>query len=306
MRPNSELSWLKQVAHRMSRSGSILNPMRKARAPLPFSLAFRAEAALMRTVERLEGILGAAALSCLTPSELSALTRQLYARGGPGRVDDLHPWESDWFAFGLPSAPSKILVGGAGSGREARHLQSRGHKVFGFDPVLKFLREADLPQQVSLVRGSYEALVNPHGEPEHSFVEWVESHSPYDAVLLGWVSFTHLPDARTRQALLQRLTRLCPDGPILVSFWLQSEGRGAGRPRGRLWDATGRLAARLRRNVISAEPGDLMTHRGFVHLFTESELRQLAARANLSLDPLGARGLYATCPHVTLRPIKGS
>jgi hypothetical protein len=193
------------------------------------------------------------------------------------------------------------LVGGAGRGREARHLQQLGHTVFGFDPVMEFVRQARPLSGVSLMRGSYEALVAPQDARERAFCNWVEANAPYDAVLLGWVSFTHLPDPTARLALLNRLAQLCPAGPILASFWLRSEGRGEERPRGYLWRAAGRVSARVRPNFVPPEPGDLVTHRGFVHLFTHDELKRLAASAELTLDPEGAPGSVGTCPHVTLR-----
>lgn len=275
--------------------------MRQTRAPLVFRLAFRFEAACLRAVQRLEGALGTAALHVLTPRELSALTRDLYAASEPSAAEGLHPWEADWFAQALPQEPGKILVGGAGQGREARHLRRLGHSVFGFDPVMKFVRQAARDSGASVVRGSYEALVTPQSASERAFAGWVEANAPYDAVLLGWVSFTHLPDRKTRQALLSRLAKLCPSGPILLSFWLSSEGRGQNHPRGRVWSGAGRLTSKLRPDFVPPEPGDLFTHRGFVHLFSEGELEELAEAASLTLDPRGARGSVGTCPHATLR-----
>ena len=166
---------------------------------------------------------------------------------------------------------------------------------------MHFLRTSQLAERISLVRGSYEALVAPRDEKQRRFAKWAESHAPYDAVLLGWVSFTHLPDPQVRKALLTRLAELCPDGPILLSFWLRSEGRGRGAARRRLWRVAENLTARLRPEFVAPEPGDLVTHRGFVHLFTEAELTALAASANLKVDSRGARSALGTCPHVTLR-----
>jgi hypothetical protein len=52
----------------------------------------------------------------------------------------------------------------------------------------------------------------------------------FDAVLLGWGSLSHVLSPAHRALVLQALDRLCPEGPLLVSFLPRSFGEGrAGR-----------------------------------------------------------------------------
>jgi hypothetical protein len=169
-------------------------------------------------------LVGRGAVAALSVAELEALTVRLYdLRSRHARRDrrGLFWWEDRWFRRRLPPAPARILVGAAGSGREVRALLKAGYEVDAFDPCRRALRlcEAEVGGRGVVLRGNYEALCGAvlRGE-RNSPLESLASRR-YGGILLGWGSLSHVlrPEARTR--LLRTCHRLCPDGPILASFW---------------------------------------------------------------------------------------
>jgi len=102
----------------------------------------------------------------------------------------------------------------------------------------------------------------------------------YDAVILGWESFSHVVDREMQADLLRALDRICPHGPILASFW-QSSGPGpvdVGKAE-RMGRSIGRSLMRLRGfRAATTSQVVFTTHAGFAYLFTEEEPRLLAER----------------------------
>ena len=143
---------------------------------------------------------------------------------------------------------------------------------------------------------SYQDLLAPLPPPAASQLLARE----YDAVILGWGSISHVLEARTRTQLVQLCARLCPRGPILLSFAFGSETEAARQSRAFALGA--RLGARLARlrdlqAPQAAERERFWPHAGFVHLFSAQELQQLAAAAGRR--PQLREGPY---PHAVLRP----
>lgn len=266
--------------------------------------SFRALAMGNRQLGRVETLLASLALRALDARALRDLTVSLYGARGGHLEDGLFDWEERWFDADLPPRPGKILVGGAGTGRELRHLARLGHALVAFDPVPSFLArartmEGGAPSPVILA-GAYEDLVEPETECARGFASAVESHAPFDAVLLGWGSFTHLVTARDRQALLEKLRTLCPSGPLLGSFWTRADDAPPRTGRSiRLGRRLGALLAGSR--PPCTEPDDVIRgHCGFAHLFTPTELHALARSAGYEVRRLEAgRGIYG---HMTLWP----
>ncbi len=58
-------------------------------------------------------------------------------REGPD-ARDLRPWEQDLVA-NLPAPPARVLLGGAGAGREAYALEALGYTVVAFDPAKRLV-----------------------------------------------------------------------------------------------------------------------------------------------------------------------
>ena len=83
---------------------------------------YLAQSAVDRQWDRVRAFVEGVTLGGLSPEGLTRLTSQLYALHGADdwRVDaGLNSWEGPWFEADLPEPPARILVGGAGKGREA-------------------------------------------------------------------------------------------------------------------------------------------------------------------------------------------
>lgn len=226
------------------------------------------------------------ALGALTDHELSDLTSDRFARGKP-TADRLHPWEGPWLERDLPPAPARVLVGGAGRGREVRWLEARGYEVVAFDP-------AHEPRD-GVLRLGYEDLSSDDPGPRAAAVAAIRAAAPFDAVLLGWTSFTHLPGEARRLATLKALREL-GDGPLLLSYWHRDGDRlGVGRAS-RIGRRIGRLVPGAR--VPERAADRVVTQAGYAHLFSDDELDALAAAAGYRC----ARSLEGF-PHATLTPL---
>ncbi len=265
--------------------------------------------ALRRRLEQLAKIIEAAALAGLSKEALHRLTVAIYDRKGVFRTDKgLFVWEQEWFAADLPRPPAKLLVGGAGSGREIVTLTAAGYQILAFDPAPQFVRHARGLAHLGstdFIEASYEDLVFGDTMRAGKLRTAIERFGVFDAVIFGWGSFTHIMDAATRARLLERLHPLCPIGPVLLSFWVRTEpdSRLAKGRAARLGAALGRAIGPAAHQRYVAEAGDIVTSQaGFGHFFTWAEIADLAAQCGYEVHLKSqddARRLY---PHVTLRP----
>jgi hypothetical protein len=106
----------------------------------------------------------------------------------------------------------------------------------------------------------------------------------YAAVLLGWGSLTHVIDPSERARLFRALDILCPDGPLLASFWCTNgfapETAESGRPE-RWAYALGRFVARLRGiHPQHSYPQSFKLQRGFGYTFEPKEIDDLGLLIN--------------------------
>jgi len=272
----------------------------------------RTAARSMRLIDRAQsalleisgGLLGAA----LTPDELDYVTLRLYAldTSSYDSARGLFPWEREWYADSLPAAPARLLVTAAGRGREVRALRELGYEVDAFEPVPAFAEAcAALPGDGETVVTDYaglcRALLDDGAGPAARF-----AGRTYDAVILGWGSFTHLLDATAQRRVLAAAAELTPHGPILASFFAvpaslfaaASDKRPPLRRSRRLGAAAGRPAGRLRGLPAAPPDLELYWHLGFVRRFTEAEFREMA-------DALGRRlewGDPSAYGHAVLAP----
>lgn len=233
----------------------------------------------------------------LTPGEKSDLTVRLYGHGKFAYGATLAPWEREWFEHVLPTAPARVLLGAAGDGREAQWLLEAGYTVDAFEPSAKHARELSrsLSGRAETERASYEELIAAAGGAQNALRPWTLRR--YDAVILGWGSFTHVIDPGDHARLLSVCDMLAPEGPILASFWLHVEGGAPMRSRARALGATmGKRLGRIRGTDERVPDGELFrTHCGFIYEFTRSEIEAHAAAIGRSVE----WGEYGY-PHVTL------
>jgi hypothetical protein len=258
-------------------------------------------------IDRLGHFLSGLSLGLLSPEQKSELTVYLYNARGEYQVRDLFDWEEPWFAQDLPPS-GKILFGGAGSGREVGHLLTRGYSIYAFDPasayVKKARREYPNPALLGYSCLSYEQLaLQQNGR---AVLDDLHKHAPYDAVVLGWGSLTHVPSANLRTVLFRVLQTLCPTGPLLFSFWMGSQDTQPVRPK--TWQLGFRLAQRLTGKQLDPRDcalDDVLSRCGFGHSFTLPEIHLLAEETHYQIKrlPTGASDTY---PHATFVPRGGA
>jgi hypothetical protein len=245
------------------------------------------------------------ALHTLDGDERSALTEQLYARSPHGQRTELFAWEQGWLERSLPPAPARVLVGGAGHGREVRHLIARGYDVYAFDPIRA---HAKGEQRFTLRYEQLARALAAEGELDPAALaasRALTAAAPFDAVLLGWLSLSHVTEARDQEALFTALDWLAPRAPILASFWMTGMRRAQNGTAHALGAALGARvrALRARTPLERAQhepPPDIerlrcLPHAGFVYLFDHTRLEALARCAQRTLDLQEA----ADCPHAT-------
>ncbi len=119
----------------------------------------------------------------------------------------------------------------------------------------------------------------------------------YDAVILGWESLSHVVDREMQADLFKCLDRICPDGPILASFWQRSGEAPAGVGKAeRIGRSIGRTLMRLRGSrAATTDQVVFTTHAGFAYVFAEEEPRLLAERVGRTI----ASEANDEFPHVT-------
>lgn len=190
----------------------------------------------------------------------------------------LFNWEAEAWSRAFPAAPGRVLVGGAGGGREAFALAERGYEVVAFDPsarlVASMAAHAAVPPpgtgRVEALLGRYEDLPVLRAAGDASVRVDLRERPAFDAALLGWTSYSHIRQAAERVRALRQMAALT-SGPMLVSFYLGRDARPS-VPRRRL----------IRRLGFSGRDR-FTTHVGFYHLSTAEELRAEAREAGLNV-----------------------
>jgi hypothetical protein len=236
------------------------------------------------------------ALACVAPHRWRSVVADRY---GPqvGPYGDraylqsgLFDWERAAVEEFFPRAPARVLVGGAGAGRETLALTALGHQVAALEPsrplyeaLVRHVAELDPP--VPTACADYEALIaaverGAAGQAGSALSGLASAR--YDAVLLGFGSISYVAQADVRARLFATLARLCPAGPVLLSFESAqpAEGKIA---------ALARMARRLLRRLPGAHPvddGDRLGPFGFEHAYSDDEIRGLAEGAGYDVARL--------------------
>jgi SAM-dependent methyltransferase len=243
----------------------------------------------------------------LDPKERDAVTQHAYRAqraylpGGTTFERGLFDWERALLERAEVPREGRVLLAAAGGGRELAALLARGYDVTAFEPN-PVLREgaaqvaAGAPGRARVLDGVYADMVaaldgrGPLAE--------LRARSPFDLVVLGWGSITHVLDEDARDALLRAARSLAPDAPVITSFFLRPEGAPGGRTeRARaairaVFSAVGAPNATIPPGLAYESGG------GFVHAFTESEVQAMAHRAGYAVAALDA----SPFPHALLVP----
>jgi hypothetical protein len=262
-----------------------------------FILAMRR---LDRAYRRLDQLRSTAILAIASDAALDRFNAwtyegsESYRPGSEGFRTDLFPWEEEAIERFFPRPPARVLVGGAGAGREPLALARLGYDIVAFEPAEELARAmADAAAAEGLGVDSYvggydelQALVGMPGGAVRS----AESLGPFDAAIAGWGSFTHVRTRAQRVATLRALGRVTT-GPLLVSFIVvRADGdAGGGRLKRRLLARHGR------------EPHDRFSmFMGFQHPVSPGEVTALAAEAALDVVQLDFGGA-TLAPYAVLR-----
>lgn len=260
---------------------------------------------IRRGVEQAEFGLSGFLTTTLNEREKAALTAAIYDRQATGpSTTALFPWESRWFAARLPPAPATLLLGAAGEGRELRELVAMGYTVDAFEPAASAAKLAtDGNDGRAVLVGDYESFSAAILDGQNNALAPL-ARRRYAAVLFGWGSLSHVLSAAQRQRLIASSLRVCPQGPLLASFWLSEAPRQAGRAE-RLGARIGAGLRRLRSAADEQTPFDphetFHSFCGFGHHFTRDEIDALA-------NVVGRRVIWESgfYTHVTFVPPSGS
>ena len=207
-------------------------------------------------------------------NDLTYASQHVYDAGSHTFRAELFNWEADLIARVLPAAPARILVGGAGGGREAFALAERGYAVTAFEPSIPLARSMAARAQVDSAAvdawvGRYEQLPRVTST-DGTAVRDLSTSAPFDAAILGWTSFSHLRGRDARIATLRGFAGLAR-GPVAFSFYLDRTLPRSPARAGRVLSALGLPSS-----------GDRFTpHVGFFHLSRREELEGEVASAGL-------------------------
>jgi hypothetical protein len=208
-------------------------------------------------------------------NDLAFGTTERYTAGTDIFRNRLFRWEEQVTARVFPKAPARLLIGGAGGGREAFAWAEAGYDVVAFEParslVASLVAHTDGRRITSLV-GGYLDL--PRLRPlDGDVVVDLSSAAPFDVAVFGWTSYSHMRGRDTRVRSLRQMAALTM-GPVVVSMFVhqrRSERAGDG------W-------SRLGRRLGFRETGDAFSPAvGFYHWSTREEVEAEIAEAGLEI-----------------------
>ncbi len=208
----------------------------------------RQRAVTARLASLLERLPEQAWLAVLRDAELQAITDRFYRSDGHLRQREYNLGGLNFLEARLArehfAAVGRVLVLGAGAGREAFGLAREGFAVDAVDcnPALLEAAAAWAEALDGDARARLRLLQRAPGD-------LTGLEAGYDAVLIGLGAYTHVVGRPARVALLEGLATLAgPEAALLLSFY---GTRGGGR--GWLLGAT-RALARVARNPRIPEP----------------------------------------------------
>lgn len=171
----------------------------------------------------------------------------------------LYDWEAAAIEAHFP-AGTRVVVTGAGGGREAIALLERGFDAVGYEPNATLV-SAGTELLRTLGRGAADQL----RACERDAFPNDAAHC--DAIVVGWGSYSLIAGRARRVAFLRGARQALPAGaPLLCSFLM----RPIGAPYYRIVAATAGIVRRLRR-AERPELGDTV-HDKYIHFFTRDEI----------------------------------
>ena len=164
----------------------------------------------------------------------------------------------------------RVIVGGAGGGREAFALAQRGIAVDAFECVPRLVSTAQ-----EVLRGAAAPTRVIWAAPDD-----VPELGMHDGAICGWGAYMHIAGSVNRVRFLRKLRAQLEIGsPLLVSFHPRS---GDSREL-RFIAALGSLVRKLRRSEEQVEVGDQM--RGwYFHRFNRNDIEREFEAAGFRLD----------------------
>ena len=222
-------------------------------------------------------------------NDLLYATQRTYAPGGNAFEQGLFEWERTALAHPRFPRGGRVLVGGAGGGREMAALRALGYGVVGFDPCEPLVQSGrallDEGGSASLVTASYADLVRA-ARGDSTALAPLLARGPFDAVVLGWGSFSYLSSTDEAVELLRALRRLAPAAPVLLSF-LRPTGAADAAP-GRFQSMLRRIFARLGAPARVGAGDAFAPWSGFYRAVAMGDVGTMAARAGYEIAILRA------------------
>jgi hypothetical protein len=194
-----------------------------------------------------------------------AYTDEIHVRSG------LAAWETAALESLRPGA--RVVVTGAGAGREVLALLAAGYDAVGYEP-----HDGLVAAGVRVLeRAGHPGRLLP--SPRDVFPA---DAGRADGVLVGWGSYMLLPGRARRVAFLSAARRaLAPGDPLVLSFFPRVPER-----RDRIVAAVANVLRRLRGDE-PVEVGDALVP-NFVHRFTRAELESELAEAGFACERFAA------------------
>ena len=241
---------------------------------------------IARLTERFARLIAAvrdeSAMAWTRPEDRARLTSLIfdrqrgYAPGGSIYARGLFPWEEELLEPPFPQS-GRILIGGAGGGREAIALLQRGYHVVAFDPSPELVRAgsaAVISAGGVLLRAGYEDVVHSSRGEDTAFANVFDDS--FDGVVLGWGSFSLIVSDAERLSLLQALRLLAPRAPVVLSFDEPVDSEVPGSRVSRARAAVRRAYSRL---GAPGYTGERMRYAAWAGILRESSLDEVAALA---------------------------
>lgn len=222
-------------------------------------------------------------LGCLNADELNAVTAEhfdqsQYYASTEHNLSGFFGWEKSvldrFFRRG-----ARILVAGAGGGREVLALRKAGYDAEGFECSVPLVRASE---QIfdRLGESKYVTFCEPDRVPQGPRI--------YDGLVVGWTVYTHIPTKARRVEFLQALSeRALPGSPLLISYFARQSGARDDvlvHRAARFW----RFLLRGRKEPL--EMGDRISYARFVRSFTRDEVEVELRAAGFKSVHHGAEG----------------
>jgi hypothetical protein len=247
-----------------------------SRPPGWLTLYLGGDRRLEAVVQRVRGVWDGLWLGLLDEQQLARLD-QAYYDGEGIYLTEAHnrrgffPWEESVVGEHLEPG-SRVLVTGAGGGREVVALLARGYDAQGYEP-----------NAALAAFGSTLTAADGHGDRVHvSDRSVVPAGVTADAVVLGWGSYMLVPSRAQRIELLRAASAATGGrGVVVLSYFPMPQDR-------RQFTTALRVARPLRRWLRREPPvlGDALSP-NFAHHFTRGQIRDEVAAAGLSLVASG-------------------